>query len=180
MGADQVFRWVDRRVVDCDMGWHRRRYEVPRLGEKMTRRIADWLYAYRLIPWLVTGALLPALLWPASWWFVVDSVHVRNTWQGEPVGMIVDRQIKRPFRGAWQATIRKWDGSGWVTWCNASGASNYATEAKFPQNLTLKWWTDGQCHPLPSGRYKMQTSWTIKAPIQDKSIIVDSNVFEVE
>ena len=146
----------------------------------MTRRIADWLYTYRLIPWLVTVALLPALLWPASWWFEVQSVHVQNTWGGERIGMIVDRRINRPFRGEWQVTIRSWDGSGWVTWCNASGASHYATEAKFPKMLTLDWWTNGQCHPLPSGRYMMQTSWRIAAPVQDKMVSVDSNVFEVE
>ena len=180
VGAIKELGWVDRRRSDRDVGRYRRRGEVSRLDEKMTRRIADWLYSYRLIPWLITAALLPALMWPASWWFDVKSIHVQNTWSGERIGMIVDRKINRPFRGEWQVTIRSWDGSGWVTWCNASGASHYATEAKFPKMLTLDWWTNGQCHPLPSGRYMMQTSWRIAAPVQDKMVSVDSNVFEVE
>lgn len=95
--------------------------------------------------------------------------------------MTVDREIKRPFRGSWQVTLRQWDGAGWVTWCNAQGASNYRPDSRFPKDLSLQWWTNGQCHPVPQGRYKVTTTWVIKdIPwMPEKTVTADSNIFEV-
>jgi len=145
----------------------------------MTMRIADWLHRYRLIPWLVIALFLPVGLWPASWWFEVKEINFSNTRQGEAIVMAVDRKVNRGFKGQWSVTVRQWDGAGWLTYCNASGASNYRTESRFPVPLTLKWWTDGQCHELPVGRYKVTTSWEIDAAVLGKSITIDSNIFEV-
>lgn len=127
-------------------------------------------------------ALLGVLhLWPASWWFDVRSVTVANAKQGGMVAMLIDRDIRRPFRGRWYVTLRQWTDGGWLTLCNATGASNYLPEARFPRRLDLRWWTDGQCRPLPPGRYHITTSWTIETPafLPDKTITVDSNIFEV-
>lgn len=181
MVAAEILGWVDRRRVDRDVGKHRRRGETSGVDQKMTRTVADWLHLYRWWPWLFTLLLLPPLAWPASWWFAVEGVVVAATPAGASPHMTVDREIKRPFRGSWQSTIRQWDGLGWVTWCNAQGASNYRPDSRFPKDLDLRWWTDGQCHPIPAGRYKITTTWIIQ-DIQwmpDKAITIDSNIFEV-
>lgn len=184
MVASKILGWVDRRSADRDVGRYRRRHEILRVAEPqttMTRSAADWLYRYRWWPWLVTLLVLPLQLWPAAYWFDVRAVHIASATVGEPLPMLVDRDVKRPFRGQWHATIRQWDGVGWVTWCNAEGKSNYRPEAKLPRNLALQWWTDGHCHPLPVGRYKVTTTWTIiDVPLMpDRSTSIDSNLFEV-
>lgn len=181
MVAAEKLGWVDRRCADCDVGKYRRRGETHRLDSQMTRTVADWLYRFRLWPWAVTILFLPALAWPPSWWLEVREIAIHSGPQGTPLSMTVDRTIKRPFLGEWHATIRQWDGAGWLTWCNAEGRSNYRADAKYPKNLDLRWWTDGQCHPLPSGRYRVTTSWTIRSDtvLPDKTVTVDSNIFEV-
>jgi len=181
MGAAEIIGWVDRRSANRDVGHRRRRGETHRLDSPMTRKTADWLYKHRWWPWLLTLLLLPIQLWPPSYWFEVLSVLVSSVKQGDPVTMVVEREVKRPFRGAWGVTMRQWDGAGWVTYCNASGSSNYRPDARFPKDLSLQWWTDGQCHPVPQGRYKITTTWIIR-DIQwmpDKTVTADSNIFEV-
>lgn len=177
----EILGWVDRRNADRNVGQHRRRGEVSRLDPKMTRTVADWLYRYRWWPWLVTILLLPLMLWPASYWLDVQAIVVRSAQVGQPLSMVVDREVRRPFLGNWHVTIRQWDGAGWLTWCNASGKSNYRKDARYPKDLALQWWTDGQCHPLPPGRYKVTTAWTIQNEglVPDKIVVADSNIFEV-
>jgi hypothetical protein len=145
----------------------------------MTRKIADWLHHYRTIPWVVIVLLLPAGLWPASWWMDVRDVSLSDSRHGEQIVMTVDRQVHHAFRGHWSVTVRQWDGAGWVTYCNAQGSSNYRADARFPVPLTLKWWTDGQCYDLSPGRYRITTRWVIDTALPDKEVTVDSNVFEV-
>ncbi len=182
MVSAEKFGWVDRRRSDCSVGWDRRRNQTRRLGDaKMTRELADWFHRYRWWPWAFMLLVLPPLMWPVTFWFDVNSVSVASAPAGSSLHMTVDREIKRPFRGSWQTTIRQWDGSGWVTRCNAQGASNYRPDSKYPRDLSLQWWTDGQCHPIPHGRYKITTTWVIGDIewMPEKTITVDSNVFEV-
>lgn len=145
-------------------------------------RVRGWLESWPLFLlsalWL---ALLAAVhLWPASWWLDVRSVRISDAAHGDSPAMLVERTISREFKGTWQITVRRWDG-GWVVWCNASGTSNYKPSASLPPALTLRWWTDGQCHPLDAGKYTVTTTWTILghglAP--DRLIKIDSNIFEV-
>lgn len=147
----------------------------------MKRKALDWMYVNRWLPWIAIVLIMPLLLWPAGWWFSVERVHVNSARLGEPLTMIVERMIERPFRATWQVTVRQWQGEGWVAYCNASGTSNYRPEAKFPNPLTLQWWTNGQCYPLPVGRYKVITAWKIDLsdPIPDKDVTIESNIFAV-
>lgn len=182
MGASEILGWVDRRGPDSVLGGlGRRNSDRGLVGQTMTREQSDWLYRYRWWPWVLVAIVLPLKLWPAGWWLDVDVVQVQSARVGDPIPMLVEREIRRPFHGEWNITVRQWDGSGWLTYCNARGMSNYQPGARFPKALTLQWWTDGQCHPLPVGRYKITTHWTINAitMFDDPEVVIDSNIFEV-
>lgn len=117
---------------------------------------------------------------PATDWLRVDTLHVYDAWEGEAPYMHVDRTILRPFRGEWHATIRVVsDGTNSFA-CMAEGRAAYAIDARLPPNLTLDWWTwPEKCRP-PPGRYRFDTTWTIRAPgYPEKEMTVRSNVFEV-
>lgn len=182
MVAHKAVGFVDRRKSHRDVGRRRRFGETDRLvAPEVIVKTLDWLHRFRLIPWFMMALLIPPQVWPASWWLDVRSVIVSDVRVGEQTVLVAERKVKRAFRGAWNATIMQWDGYGWVTFCNAYGSGNYRTEARFPVPLTLKWWTDAQCHELPAGRYKMHTTWRVlDLPLMpDKIVEVDSNVWEV-
>ena len=142
--------------------------------------IGSWPMFIAMAVWLTFYATVN--LWPASSWLEVDRVSIGNTLAGQPVPIIATRSINRPFSGDWRVTVRRWEYNGWVVYCNASGSNNYKTEAILPANLTLAWWTDGQCPVLPEGRYVANTSWRIQPNLPflpAKYVAVDSNIFEV-
>lgn len=118
---------------------------------------------------------------PTDWWLEVTSVHVDNGKAGEPIVMHAQRAIKRPFRATWQVTVRQWSPWGLIAYCNASGTSNYAVDAAYPDPLTLDWWTGGECAFLEPGAYLVDTSWriTIGEFVPEKDVTVRSNAFEV-
>lgn len=129
--------------------------------------------------WLGLAAL-GLHFWPPSWWVEVGTVHIEDSRAGEPIHMVVTREIKREYIGSWVVSIRRWEG-GWVTHCSATSATVYYPDAKLPKDLTLAWWTQDQCSNLPVGKYYASTAWTILLPglLPDKQVIVGSNVFEV-
>lgn len=141
-------------------------------------RVNAWMHSWPAfvlsVLWL--GALGLVHWWPASWWLEVRSVYV-----APDLSMVVDRTIKRPFRGEWTASVRKWDG-GWISVCTATGSSPYKPDAKLPAKLDLSWWTDGGCNTLQPGKYMLTTAWTITGLglLPDKVVSIDSQPFEVE
>jgi hypothetical protein len=183
MVAGKIFGWVDRRSADVPVGSDRRHLQAIGLARKKvrTRKVLDWLHLWRFWPIAATVILLPVLLWPASYWYDVKEIRVGSSTFGEPIPLVVDRQIKRPFYGEWSITIRQWDGGGWPVWCNAQGVSNYQAGAKLPKDLSLQWWTAGQCYPVPIGRYKVTTTWRIMSSplLPTKVVSMESNIFEV-
>ena len=133
-----------------------------------------------MLVWL--AALLAAHLWPASYWLEVRKVIVGPARAGEPVPMIVDREISRPFLGAWTVTVRKWSEDGPVIYCTATGTSQYNTAADLPRDLTLDWWTNGKCPALSAGKYAIDTTWRIEPMLPFlpvKHVQRESNIFQV-
>lgn len=130
--------------------------------------------AYLFSPLLVEGLRAP------QYWLLVQSVEVDETpAQASPV-MRVDRQIIRPFLANWHVIVRQQEPSGWVVKCTAMGGGNYRVDAALPENLTLDWWTDGQCPTLPPGTYQVATTWEIHPNNgTTKRLTVESNIFEV-
>lgn len=118
---------------------------------------------------------------PAQLWLSVGALHVYDTWEGEPPYISFDRVIKRPFRGAWIATVRiVSDGTNSFA-CLADGLASYAPDARLPPNLTLDWWTHPTKCNLPPGRYRLDTEWMIipHDGYPAKTMAVSSNVFEI-
>lgn len=146
----------------------------------MSRTVADWLYRYRWWPWVVTLPLLPAMLWPASWWFDVRKIYIADVRVGTDIPIVIDRTIKRPFHANWSVSIRQWD-AGWTVHCVANGEQTYKPDARLPKAPTLRWWTWDRCHPLPPGRYEVVTTWRLDIPYiwATKHVEISSNVFEV-
>jgi hypothetical protein len=118
--------------------------------------------------------------WPASEWMDVRSVEVLPARAGEPVRMVVDREIKQSFVASWVVSVRKHN-NGMELVCVGSGTSNYRQGADLPGVLTLGWWTSGACETLPPGRYFVATDWTIHPGgiFPAKTIRADSKPFEV-
>lgn len=146
----------------------------------MMRQIANFF------SFIVAGLLLCLTaaviqLWPSSFWFEVVSVRVFDAKVGESILMAVDRRINRDFSGSWIASVRRLDGGGWVSYCTATGRTNYAVDSRLPEPLTLRWWTHPECNPLPAGKYQMRTTWVIHGPnlLPDKTVQADSNIFQV-
>lgn len=111
--------------------------------------------------WFALTLLVVALI-PASWWFVVNSVHVDSVPFGAPITMTVDREIQRPFLGTFTATLKQWQG-GWVSMCYATRTLDYTPESKLPADMDLGWWTDGECASLLPGKWMLITTWTIES-----------------
>jgi hypothetical protein len=136
--------------------------------------------------WLFTVPVLLLVLmphvWPASWWLEVRSVSAGTARAGEAIPMIVERTIHRPFVGTWVVSVRRWNGSGWVSHCSATGTTQYRSGAELPSALTLSWWTAGACPTLPEGRYVVGTVWWIDPFVSflpRKNVQIESNIFEV-
>lgn len=128
--------------------------------------------------WLM---LLAPVLWPASWWFRVDRVFVHDAVAGSTPMIDVERQIVRPFRGKWIATVQRRNAAGgFYAYCTARNNGDYRPDNALPDTVDLNWWTwPVECR-LPIGTYRLNTLWTIQAPLfPDKEVRITSNVFTI-
>jgi hypothetical protein len=145
----------------------------------------------KLIPYLrwpvafgiILAPLLVIWLWPMSYWFDVRMVHINDARIGEPITMLVQRDVRNSFTGRYGFTLHKWSSSGPVAFCKtSSGPWEYREGAVYPVPLTLAWWTEGACLNLPAGQYQATTRWTNVGNIwllPEKSITVVSNIFTI-
>jgi hypothetical protein len=147
------------------------------------RALEKFVNSWAIICFLFFISLFVATLHflPIDIWMVVNRIYIADGKNSAQLEMAVNRIIKRDFFATRNTTIRRWEEGGWVTRCDARGEGNYRKGAKFPKVLTLAWWTENQCHPLPVGKYIITTTWTVSGLgiVPDKSLAVDSNIFEV-
>lgn len=120
---------------------------------------------------------------PNSYWLDVARVHVADGVVGTSPKMIVAREVTRPFRGRWIATVKKAqdeaETSPFYKECVAVGEADYRPETVFPPNLDLNWWTfPVQCE-LPPGTYIVDTSWKFHVMFLERTVRVVSNVFVI-
>lgn len=121
-------------------------------------------------------------VWPASHWLDIDSIHVEDSYQGDPIVMKVDRDIKRTFYADWNVTIRQRVHNGFVIKCYTQASTDYRVDAVYPDPLTLTWWANGDCENLAPGSYVMTTTWKIRPDwfgIAERKLTVESNTFRI-
>lgn len=116
---------------------------------------------------------------PNSHWFAVRTITVGDAAVGEPIPVVVDRTIARPFRARWIATVRRVTRDGLENACVGLGENDYRPTAVLPRGLTLDAYLNRTC-ALPAGQYRLTVLWTIDDWPEDREVRADSNVFRVE
>lgn len=133
-----------------------------------SRRGADlaivWLVVFG---WLI---FLPVTaLWPASFWYSLDSIIVTDeTVNGERI-IDIDRTIQRPFSGRWRVEEQILLANGRYAAVQVCfGISRYRPDKSPPDPATLAWWKGPRCRynggfdSLPAGTYRLCTWVTIR------------------
>lgn len=133
---------------------------------------------------IIAAPLLAIYLWPMSYWFDVRTVHVNDSRVGEPITMLVDRDVKESFLGMYYVTIHKWKTNGPSAYCRMQGGPwEYKKGAVYPVPLTLLWWTEGSndCARPPPGQYQITTRWVNvgNGLLPEKSVTAVSNIYTV-
>lgn len=131
---------------------------------------------------IYTGQAVIDLVVPASRWFEVQSIKVRDTTTGTAPTMVVSRTIHRPFYGEWTAEVERMNTNGSFTMiCQAEGRANYNPGNALPSNLDLDWWTYPVHCNLGAGKYRLDTIWRVfPKGITPREVHYVSNVFEVK
>lgn len=140
--------------------------------------LAFFVGAPAVTPWFV----------PMSHYYELRSVTIADTEVGVSPKVIVDRVIKRDFRGRFEVEISRAEGSEFVAWweCGAHGSDWrwYRDEASLPAGLDLDWWMGippNRACTFPPGTYKVSTTVYAKGPFgAELSTTTESNVFKVE
>ena len=124
------------------------------------------------------------LVIPNSYWFTVARVHVMDSTVGTPPTMIVAREVMRPFRGHWIATVKKAEDetktSAYYKECSSISESDYRPETVLPPKINLDWWTFPIKCDLQPGTYIVDTSWTFHVMFFERTVRAVSNVFIIK
>lgn len=120
-------------------------------------------------------------LTPASAWLRVGAVYVYDTQAGQQPRMRVAREIIRPNRAEWIATVQRREShGGYSAYCTATGSADYREDDAVPDDLRLSWWTFPVRCDLPPGVYRVITLWRIAPPgFPPKEVRSKSNDFRV-
>jgi hypothetical protein len=118
------------------------------------------------VPLVALIAAIVAFLFitPASFWFRVDRMDIRDAARWQDVTVDYQRTIRRNFDGAWRAMIRREVDGGWEVICATDWQPNdYQTDAALPEPVTLEWmvWTEPDCYRLAPGAYEATVTWTL-------------------
>lgn len=140
-----------------------------------------------LLAIFVGGPALVPLVVPMSQYYDMRSVTVSDTKEGLSPQLLVDRTIRRDFRGRFEIEIMRAQGSEFVVWwecgSHVSGWRTYRDEAVLPASLNLDWWMGippNQPCPLPPGTYKVVSTIYAQSWLgAELSVTNDSNVFVV-
>lgn len=134
------------------------------------------------ISWLVLLMLAISIFaTPTSVWFEGVNIHIKDSVVGYTPVMEVERTIRRDFNASWLVEVERVTADGKTTpICVATGVNRYNDTAVYPDPLTLDWWTFPTKCFLPSGAYRVETTWTLEIPIVGQRVVVArSNRFEV-
>jgi hypothetical protein len=154
------------------------------------RQCAPAWIAGGLLALIIRLMLLPSLaplIWPIGSVYELRSVIVNDAAEGTSPTMLVDRTIKRDFRGRFEVQILEREGSEmvvfWDCGAHASAERTYRQGVALPNPLTLDWWMDippnREC-PLPPGQYRIITTVYAETPFGGEAKVErQSNLFTI-
>lgn len=135
----------------------------------------------------VAGPALVPIVVPMSRYYDLRSVTVADTVHGISPRVIVDRTIRRDFRGRFEIEIMRAEGSEFSAFWSCGDHDSewriYRDETMFPAGMDLNWWMGIPPNPycdLPEGTYKIISTIYAQGWLGAVlSTTVDSNVFVV-
>lgn len=148
-------------------------------------KIGGLVLAALVLVGLVAGAYAGwQSIFPASRWYELRLVGVADGRVGEPITMVIDREIKRPFTGEYTVTLFDVDSGRLV--CAGGDRVLYTPGVMLPEPVTLDWWTYG-AHPpcetaLTPGTFRLRTCVEILhhlPGIGRREVCLNSNAFTV-
>lgn len=90
--------------------------------------------------------------------FEVHSIEAERV--GNTAVLRVDREIHAPINMAYTVRVMAVENGKYQQVCKASSNSFlYMPQAELPDQITLDWWTDGECPELPDGPSQIITTW---------------------
>jgi hypothetical protein len=131
---------------------------------------------------------VPSLLMDRIW-IHLETVEVSPlNLVGEPITMVVHREVLREFRGYFTVDIRRTNGE-LIYSADSEGTFIYGPGKKLPEPLLLTWWMGGQkqmaearARGFDTGSYYIDTCHTVVLGIWDIPVArrcVQSNIFQV-
>lgn len=131
---------------------------------------------------------VPSLLMDRIW-IHLESTEVSSlNLVGEPITMVVTREVKQEFRGYFTVDIRRTNGE-LVYQAESDGVFIYGPGKTFPDPLLLEWWLGGRSKMIEAksrgfdtGFYYIDTCHTVVIGIWDIPFArrcVQSNAFQV-
>ena len=131
---------------------------------------------------LLTSSRFDAFL--ASRWMEVGSVVITPEPGLQWPRVEMDRIVYRPLSAQWTRTIRREEGSRFVSVCSRTGQSDLQPDVAIPPGLDLNTWMGAPstppCPRLQPGRYQVTFVWIIFADSAAVHMVrAESNVFEI-
>jgi hypothetical protein len=133
----------------------------------MSGAVSDMIYALSIAAALTGQAFtelarhVPAVQ-TADFYEIKSISAVR---EGDTARLVVDRQVKREIPMSYAVRVFQIDDRGAHLLCIAEhGPYMYRPDAVLPDDVTLDWWTDGDCRHIPPGRVEIETTWQPKLP----------------
>lgn len=120
---------------------------------------------------------------PAEYWYEFRAMDVLDTTAGQPVEIVIDREVRRSFTGSRLSTVRDVDGN---PVCSGSYNLSYEEGEPLPNPVLLAWWTENTHPPCSDvagrpGQYSLTTCTRIdhRLPFLPAREVCLSDVFTI-
>lgn len=96
---------------------------------------------------------------PVEHWYELRALDVLDTPVGEPVEIVIDREVHRSFAGRRLNTVRNANGN---VVCSGEYSLSYQAGEELPNPVLLSWWTENTHPPCATaavtpGQYSLTT-----------------------
>lgn len=101
---------------------------------------------------------------PATIWFSVNRMDIRDAATWQEVTVDYDRDIHRDFYGEWRVMVtREVEGGNEVVCSTKWHPNDYEVGNVPPEPVSLQWLmnTEPSCYALPPGSYEATVTWSV-------------------